>query len=154
PITTKDIKYGVERSLDKTIFPNGPTYFNDFLDLQGYTSPYKDTSPDKLGLKAIDTPDDTTIVFHLNRPFSSFDYFAMLPATIPVPQKADDGAKYKEHVVSSGPYMFDSYVAGKSFSLKRNPYWDPKSDPNRPALPDKIDVKLHVAAEDIDKQLL
>ncbi len=153
-ITTKDIKYGVERSLDKTVFPNGPTYFNDFLDLQGYTSPYKDSSPDKLGLKAIDTPDDNTIVFHLNQSFSAFDYFAMLPATIPVPQKADTGATYKTHIVSSGPYKFDSYVAGKSFSLSRNPNWDPKSDPNRPALPDKIDVKLNVNAEDIDKQLL
>ena len=45
PITSKDVKYGVERSLDKTTFPNGPTYFNDFLDLQGYTGPYKDTTP-------------------------------------------------------------------------------------------------------------
>ena len=153
-ITTKDIKYGVERSLDKTVFPNGPTYFNDFLDLQGYTSPYKDTTPDKLGLKAIDTPDDNTIVFHLKQSFSDFDYFAMLPATIPVPQKADTGATYKTHIVSSGPYMFDSYVAGKSFSLKRNPNWSAASDPNRPALPNNISVKLHVNPEDIDKQLL
>src|SRR5262245_47670428 len=64
-ITTKDIKYDVERTLDKTVFPNGPTYFNDFLDLQGYTTPYKDNTPGKLGLKAIETPDDNTIIFHL-----------------------------------------------------------------------------------------
>ncbi len=154
PITSKDVKYGVERSLDKTTFPNGPTYFNDFLDLQGYTSPYKDTSADKLGLKAIDTPDDSTIVFHLAKPFSGFDYFAMLPATIPVPPAKDTGANYKTHVVSSGPYMFDTYVAGKSFSLKRNPNWDPSTDPNRKALPERIEVKLNQNAEDIDKQLL
>ena len=43
PVTSKDVKYAVERSLDKTTFPNGPTYFNDFLDLQGYTSPYQDS---------------------------------------------------------------------------------------------------------------
>jgi peptide/nickel transport system substrate-binding protein len=153
-ITTKDIKYDVERTLDKTVFPNGPTYFNDFLDLQGYTSAYHDSSPDKLGLKAIETPDDNTIIFHLNKPFSEFDYFAMLPATIPVPPSKDTGATYKTHIVSSGPYMFDSYVAGKSFSLKRNPYWDPKSDPNRPALPDHIQVKLNMNAEDIDRQML
>ena len=153
-ITTKDIKYDVERSLDKTTFPNGPTYFNDFLDLQGYTSPYKDPTPGHLGLKAIDTPDDNTIVFHLNQSFSDFDYFAMLPSTIPVPQKDDTGATYKTHIVSSGPYMFSSYTAGKSFTLKRNPYWSASTDPNRAALPDNIDVKLNVNAEDIDKQLL
>ena len=35
----------------RTTFPNGPTYFNDFLDLQGYTAPYKDKNLDKLGLQ-------------------------------------------------------------------------------------------------------
>src|SRR5215467_14110047 len=118
-ITTKDIKYDVERSLDKTTFPNGPTYFNDFLDLQGYTSPYKDSSPDKLGLKAIETPDDTTIIFHLKKPFSGFDYFAMLPATIPVPPAKDTGANYKQHVMSTGPYKFENYTPGKSMALVR-----------------------------------
>jgi peptide/nickel transport system substrate-binding protein len=154
PITSKDVKYGVERSLDKETFPNGPTYFGDFLDLQGYTSPYKDPSPDKLGLKAIETPDDTTIIFHLKVPFGGFDYFTMLPATIPVPQAKDTGTKYKEHVVSSGPYMFDTNELGKKFSLKRNPNWDASTDPNRKALPDRIEVQLNVNADDIDNRLL
>src|SRR3954470_22014418 len=138
PVTSKDVKYAVERSLDKTTFPNGPTYFNDYLDLQGYTSPYQDPSPDKLGLKAIETPDDRTIVFHLTKPFSGFDYFAQTPATMPVPQAKDTGSKYKEHVVSTGPYMFQTNELGKSFALVRNPNWDPATDPNRKALPDRI----------------
>lgn len=154
PITSMDVKYDVERTLDKNTFPNGPTYFNDFLDLQGYTSPYNDTTPGHLGLKAIETPDPSTIIFHLAKSFAGFDYFAMLPATIPVPQAKDTGTKYKEHVVSSGPYMFDTYESGKSFSLKRNPNWDPSTDPNRAALPDRIEVTLNVNAEDIDNRLI
>jgi len=154
PVTSKDVKYAVERSLDKTTFPNGPTYFNDFLDLQGYTSPYEDPSPDKLGLKAIETPDDSTIVFHLNKPFSGFDYFAQLPATIPVPPAKDTGTKYKEHVVSSGPYMFQTNDLGKSFTMVRNPNWDPATDPNRKALPDQIEVALNVNSDDIDNRLI
>src|SRR5690242_11059286 len=141
PVTSKDVKYAVERSLDKATFPNGPTYFNDFLDTQGYTSPYKDTTPDKLGLKAIETPDDQTIIFHLVKPFSGFDYFAQQPSTIPVPRAKDTGSKYKEHVVSTGPYMFESNELGKQFTLKRNPNWDASTDPNRKALPDKITVQ-------------
>ena len=138
PVTSKDVKYAVERSLDKTTFPNGPTYFNDFLDLQGYTTPYEDTDPNKLGLKAIETPDDQTIVFQLKSSRSAgFDYFAQLPSTIPVPAAKDTGSKYKEHVVSTGPYMFDTNELGKSFTLKRNPNWDPATDPNRKALPDR-----------------
>jgi peptide/nickel transport system substrate-binding protein len=153
-VTSKDVKYAVERSLDKTVFPDGPTYYNDYLDLQGYTSPYNDPSPDKLGLKAIDTPDDQTIVFHLKTSFAGFDYFAMLPATIPVEQAKDTGSKYKEHVVSTGPYMFKENNLGKNFTLVRNPQWDPKTDPNRKALPDEYDVSLNVNADDIDNRLL
>ncbi|MGE5829651.1 MAG: ABC transporter substrate-binding protein [Micromonosporaceae bacterium] len=154
PVTSKDVKYGVERSLDKETFPNGPTYYNDFLDLQGYTSPYKDPSPDKLGLKAIETPDDQTIIFHLKVPFGGFDYFAMLPATIPVPQAKDTGSKYKEHVVSTGPYKFATNNLGKNFTLVRNENWSAATDPNRKALPDQITVQLNVNADDIDNRLL
>jgi len=153
-VTSKDVKYAVERSLDKDTFPNGPTYFNDFLDLQGYTSPYKDTSADKLGLKAIETPDDSTIVFKLKKPFSSFDYLAMLPSTIPVQRAKDTGTKYKEHVVSTGPYKFATNNLGKDFTLVRNTAWDAATDPVRKALPDKITVQLNVNADDIDNRLL
>ncbi len=154
-ITSKDVKYAVERSLDKDTFPNGPTYFNDFLDLKGYTSPYKDKTPGKLGLTAITTPDDSTIVFHLNKPFSGMDYFAQLPATIPVPQAKDTGTKYKQHVVSSGPYKFATNQLGKKFTLVRNTFYDAATDPDsgRKSLVDTITVDLNVNADDIDNRL-
>ena len=93
PVTSKDVKYAVARSLDNATLPNGPTYFNDFLlDVPENYSVYKD--PKLTGVaKAIETPDDNTIVFHLKKPFSSFDYFAQLPSTAPVPQAKDTGAK-------------------------------------------------------------
>nr|WP_042184556.1 ABC transporter substrate-binding protein [Kibdelosporangium sp. MJ126-NF4]CEL16375.1 Oligopeptide ABC transporter, periplasmic oligopeptide-binding protein OppA (TC 3.A.1.5.1) [Kibdelosporangium sp. MJ126-NF4]CTQ94299.1 Oligopeptide ABC transporter, periplasmic oligopeptide-binding protein OppA (TC 3.A.1.5.1) [Kibdelosporangium sp. MJ126-NF4] len=153
-VTSKDVKYAVARSLDSETFPNGPTYFNEFLDLQGYTSAYKDTDPDKMGLKAIETPDDNTIVFKLSKPFADFDYLAMQPETIPVPRAKDTGTKYKEKVVSTGPYKFESNELGKSFSLTRNEHWDQSTDPNRKALPDKITMQLNVNAEDLDNRLL
>jgi peptide/nickel transport system substrate-binding protein len=155
-VTSKDVKYAVERSIDKVTLPNGPTYFNDFLDLQGYPGAYKDTDPNKLGLKAIETPDDQTIVFKLIKPFSGFDYFAQLPATAPVPQAKDTGTKYKEHVVSSGPYKFESYQLGKKMTLVRNEHYDPATDPDsgRKALPDRIEVDLNVNADDLDNRLI
>jgi peptide/nickel transport system substrate-binding protein len=154
PVTSRDVKYAVERSLDKTTFPNGPTYFNDVLDLQGYSSPYADPAPDKLGLKAIETPDDRTIVFHLRKPFSGFDYLAQTPATMPVPRAKDTGSKYKEHVVSTGPYLVQTNELGKRFTMVRNPQWDPATDPNRRPLPDQITVDLNVNADDIDNRLI
>src|SRR5688572_3617228 len=77
PITSKDIKYAVARQLDKDTFPNGPTYFNDFLaDIPEGYSVYKNKNLDDL--KSIETPDDKTIVFKLSKGFAGFDYFAQL----------------------------------------------------------------------------
>jgi peptide/nickel transport system substrate-binding protein len=155
PITSADIKYGVARSLDKDVLVNGPTYFNDFLkDVPKGYSVYKDKNLDNL--KSIETPDAKTIVFHLKSPFAGFDYFAQLPATAPVPVAKDKGAKYKEHVVSSGPYMFDTVELGKKYTLKRNPNYDAKTDPDsgRLALPDNITVELGLNAADVDNRLI
>ena len=56
PVTSKDVKYASRARLDKETFPNGPTYFDDFLDWpEGYKGP---TTPDKNLDSAIETPDD------------------------------------------------------------------------------------------------
>jgi peptide/nickel transport system substrate-binding protein len=153
-----DVKYGVMRQLNHDVLVNGYTYFSDFLDLSDYTntdgsvvSVYKDPTKDT---KAITCTDDRTIVFHLKQAFGGFDYFAMLPATVPVPQAKDTGIKYKEHVLATGPYKFESYEAGKGFTLVRNTAWDSATDPNRKALPDKYTVAINVNANDIDQQII
>lgn len=154
-ITAADVKYGVARQLDKDTFVNGPTYFNDFLaDVPKGYSVYKDKNLDNL--KSIETPDAKTIIFHLKNSFSGFDYFAQLPATAPVPAAKDTGSKYKQHVVSSGPYMFDTVQLGKKYTLKRNPSYDPKTDPDsgRLALPENLSVELGLNAADVDNRLL
>jgi peptide/nickel transport system substrate-binding protein len=151
PITSKDVEYAVSRSLEKGTLVNGPTYFNDFLDLKGYKGPYSSKGQDN---PAIDTPDDLTVVFHLIKPFGGFDYFAMIPASAPVPAAKDTGVKYKEHPVSSGPYKFESYQQDKGFTLVRNDQWDASTDPNRKALPDKYEVTIGANADDIDNRII
>ncbi len=152
-VTAADVKYAVLRSTDKATFPNGPAYFDDILDLpQGYRGPFK--SPDVNTDSAIETPDDNTIVFHTKQPFASFDYLAQLTQTMPVPKAKDTGANYKNAIVSSGPYKFDSLQPGKSFNLVRNDQWDAATDPNRKALPDRYEVSLNVNADDIDNRVL
>ena len=152
-VKAADVKHAVLRSTDKATFPNGPAYFEAMLNLpKGYKGPYKSKGMNTDS--AITTPNDSTIVFHLMSPFAGFDYLAQLPQTIPVPEAKDTGAKYKNHVISSGPYMFASYSPDKSYTLKRNPNWDQATDPNRKALPNGYDVQLNVNAEDIDNRLI
>ena len=91
-ITSADVKHAVLRSTDKETFPNGPAYFEAMLDLpDGYKGPYKSKNANTD--RAIETPDDKTIVFNLKEPFAGFDYLAQLPQTAPVPEGKDNGAK-------------------------------------------------------------
>ncbi|RYU10776.1 ABC transporter substrate-binding protein [Nocardioides iriomotensis] len=151
-VTAADVKYAVLRSTDKKTFPNGPAYFEQFLDLpKGWESVYK--TPDLDTDQAIETPDDYTIVFHLKQPFAGFDYLAQLTQTMPIPQDKDSGAEYRNEIVSTGPYKFQDLQPGKGFKLVRNDQWDQSTDPNRKALPDGWDVQLNVNADDIDQRL-
>jgi peptide/nickel transport system substrate-binding protein len=152
-VTSADVKYAVLRSTDKQTFPNGPTYWDRNLNLpSGYKGPYK--TPNMNTDSAIETPDKSTIVFHMKRPFAAFDYLAQQPNTMPVPKDKDTGAKYRNSVVSTGPYKFADLQPGKSFNLVRNDQWDPATDPNRKALPDRIEVSLSVNADDIDNRII
>ncbi len=120
PVTSKDVKYAVARSLDKATLPSGPTYFNDFLlDVPEGYSVYKDKTLAGVA-KAIETPDDEHHRLPPEEAVLGFDYFAQLPSTAPVPQAKDTGAKYKEHPFSTGPYKFETYDANKGFDLVRN----------------------------------
>ena len=71
--------------MDKHTFPNGPTYLNDFLDLPGLHRPVQNANIEHR-LKAIETPDEYTIVFHLKKPFSASTISPCCRHTIPVPQ--------------------------------------------------------------------
>ncbi|MGV9322739.1 ABC transporter substrate-binding protein [Streptomyces sp. NPDC003660] len=154
PITSKDVKYAVERSnFARDVLSLGPNYFQQLLaDGDKYKGPYKDKNAK--GLSSIVTPDDTTIVFHLKQAFQEFDYLVAAPQTAPVPQAKDNGVDYVKNIVSSGSYQFQSYDDGKQAVLVRNKNWDAKNDSLRKQLPDKIVVKLKVNADTIDKDVL
>ncbi|MEU6609624.1 ABC transporter substrate-binding protein [Streptomyces shenzhenensis] len=155
PITSKDIKYGIERVWAQDVLSGGPTYLKEVLDPKGeYQGPYKDKSADKLGLKAIDTPDDKTIVFHLPKANSDFEDMLALTSGSPVRQDKDTKSKYQLHPFSSGPYKFESYNPGKDLTLVRNAEWKQASDPVRKAYPDKITVKFFTNANELDQRLI
>lgn len=154
-VTSKDVKYGIERIWAQDVISGGPVYLQQVLDPKGeYKGPYKDTSADKLGLKAVDTPDDKTIVFHLPKPNSDFEQMLAMPTGTPVKASKDTAAKYGLKPFSNGPYKFQSYTPNKSLVLVRNKYWKASTDTVRKALPDKITVTLTTNADDMDKRLI
>ncbi|NEC72033.1 ABC transporter substrate-binding protein [Streptomyces rochei] len=155
PITSKDVKYGIERVWAQDVLAGGPTYLKEVLDPNDeYEGPYKDKSKDKLGLKAIETPDDKTIIFKLPQANSDFEEMLALTSASPVRQDKDTKSKYQLRPFSSGPYKFESYNPDKDLTLVRNTEWKQESDPVRKAYPDKITIKFFSNANDLDARLI
>ncbi|MEU3857701.1 ABC transporter substrate-binding protein [Streptomyces sp. NPDC028722] len=150
PITSADIKYGVERSFAPELSGGAP-YLRDWLvGAADYQGPYKD----KKGLSAITTPDSRTIAFHLNKPEGEFPYLATQTQFTPVPKGKDTGTKYESHPVSSGPYkVVRNENDGEHLVLARNTNWSAATDPERKAYPDRIDVRSGLDSSVINQRL-
>jgi peptide/nickel transport system substrate-binding protein len=155
-VTSQDVKYAIERTFDRGKYPLGPAYWPALLAPQkpAYPGPYVDRSKNLMGLKAVQTPNATTVVFHLAKPFADLNYVAAIPQSAPVPPNKDTGANYQLHPISTGPYMFQSYQVNKQLTLVPNPHWNPATDPNASQLPSKITLTFNVNPNDVDSRLL
>ncbi|KJS60219.1 ABC transporter substrate-binding protein [Streptomyces rubellomurinus] len=150
PITSKDVKYGVERTFAAEL-PEGPPYARMWLaGGEAYRGPAKDPA----GLAAIETPDDATVVFHLKQPVADFGSAVSLPMFAPVPQDKDTGVGYDSRPFSSGPYKIDAFEPKKRLTLVRNPNWDPATDTVRKGLPDRVVIDLGLDAAVVDQRLI
>lgn len=157
PITSRDIKYGIERNFAiEELGGNHPPYLERVLQDQAnpYKGPYKDKDPQKLGLKSVLTPDDKTIVLNATRGVPDMPYILALSNASPVPRAKDTGVQYQLKPVSSGPYKIEKYNKGKEIVWVRNPHWDPKTDTVRKALPDRITFTAGLSPDDVDKRIL
>ncbi|SDR97177.1 ABC transporter substrate-binding protein [Actinopolymorpha singaporensis] len=148
-ITSKDVKYGIERSFAPEL-PGGAPYLRDWLSgAADYQGVYKDPA----GIKSIETPDDKTIVFHLRKPEGDFPFLATATQFAPVPKAKDTGVKYENKPVSSGPYQVESYQKNKKLVLTRNPHWSRSVDKNRLACPDRVEITSGLDAAVINQRI-
>ncbi|WP_424211927.1 ABC transporter substrate-binding protein [Streptomyces sp. BI20] len=151
PITSADIKYGIERSFAAELSGGAP-YLRDWLvGGEDYQGPWKDGGK---GLDSVVTPDAKTIVFKLRKPEGDFPFLATQTQFAPVPKAKDTGVTYEEHPFSSGPYkVVRNENDGERLTLERNPHWDPATDPERKAYPDKVDVRSGLDPAVINQRL-
>lgn len=157
PITSADIKYGIARSFASEVIVGGPLYVVTLLDdpEAPYPGPYfVPERGDQPTLDSIETPDPSTIIFHLTRPYAAFDEVMALPSSSPVPAEADTGADYGLAPQSSGPYRVSSIDPVIGVLLERNPAWDASTDDVRTALPDRVEVHPGLAPIERDQRIL
>ncbi|GAB2852456.1 ABC transporter substrate-binding protein [Streptomyces deserti] len=147
-VTAQDVKYGVERFFSPDI-NGGPPYASQWLvGGDSYKGPYKGQQ-----LGSIQTPDQYTIVFHLNQAVADFNETTAMTGWSAVPKAHDTGSTYDTHVWSDGPYMIKSYTKGKELVLVRNKYWSQSNDPIREQNVDEIDAKFGQDQSAIDQQI-
>ncbi|SFF73446.1 peptide/nickel transport system substrate-binding protein [Actinacidiphila alni] len=154
PITSKDIKYSIER-LFADFETQGPQYIQSWLYGPDYRKLYKGPySGQEIPANILDTPDDKTVVFHFKDAHADAPYAMAMPVTAPVPKAKDDKAAYNNHPVSSGPYKIASYKPGKSLVFVRNTNWDPATDPIRNAYPDSWNFSLGIAQPGLTQRIM
>jgi peptide/nickel transport system substrate-binding protein len=141
------------------------TFYYDVI--KGFVSGHGKT------ISGIQTPNASTIVFHLTAPTGDFLYRLAMPATTPQPQevtKCFDGQaeKYGQDQVGTGPYMIQGIdkvdisscskiqpasgydgATGTHMILVRNPNYVQSTDPNRKNYPDEFDFLVDANSDDI-----
>lgn len=143
-VTSKDVAFAFERMFNANV-QNG--YAAGYFPIVGAT-----TKPGDRPIPGISTPNNTTIVFHLTKPFGAtmakaltLPGTAAMPANYPPLVKADKSSpstwdSKPTTQVFTGPYMIKSYTPGQQLTLVRNPNWkhSANADSVRPAYADKI----------------
>jgi peptide/nickel transport system substrate-binding protein len=127
-VKVEDLAYSIKRSFAHDVYANGPAYqLTYFKDGDKYKGPYTDGDT----YAGVETQGTDTLIIHLAKPFSDLPFYLTFPAFTPIQKAKDTKQDYKTHPISTGPYMFDQFVAGTSLTLKKNPNWDPNTDPVR-----------------------
>jgi peptide/nickel transport system substrate-binding protein len=102
-ITSKDVAYAFERINTASVAAQYSFYYVGVI--KGMTGTAKKPGP----ISGIQTPNDTTIVFHLLQPTGDFLSRLAMPAAAPIPQEVAKcfltAGAYGRYVISSGPYM-------------------------------------------------
>jgi peptide/nickel transport system substrate-binding protein len=152
PLTSADVKYGIERLFASDIITGGPTWAVQLLDDR--SSPYDGPYRDRAGLRSVTTPDSLTVVFRLRQPFADWDEVMALPAASPVRAAADTGANYGRKPLSLGPYTIAKIGADGTITFTRNRQWTKALDPVRAALPDRVELETDVLPVERDRRVL
>lgn len=136
PFNAAAVAYNFDRMLNKD--------FNskDYATLEPY-------------IKSVKAQGDSTVVFHLKKPWANFLAEASWVSTMVSPTAARKyGANFYKHPVGTGPFMFKSYTPGSSLILVRNPnYWGGKvylKEIKEEIIPDMNTQVLDVEAGKID----
>jgi len=116
-IVASDVKYSIERAVDPKTQGPGAGFF-------GAIDGFDDLAAGKDGgLKGIETPDDSTVVFKLTRPDATFLHVLAINFASVVPKEAVEaaGGDFGKKPVGSGTFLLKDWTIGQKLVFERNP---------------------------------
>ena len=173
PVRCEDVKYGIERRFAPVIsaangLPYPLTYLKD--NPTPYTGPFAAGAKD---LTSINCEDASTIQFKLAQSAGDFGFTVSVNGFAPVNAAADrdhsaDGSKTSTNYdpFSNGPYKVDAsqtvvatdpqtkLTSATHLVLIRNPYWNPSTDPERKAYPDRMVIDFKSGKPQVTNSLI
>jgi peptide/nickel transport system substrate-binding protein len=164
-VTSKDVAYAFQRiNTAPLVAQYGFWYYGVVKGMDG-----KAKSADT-PISGIETPDDSTIIFNLEKPTGDFLYRISMPAAAPIPEEVAKCFKkagdYGRYVMSNASYMIQGsdkldisscstmkpisgFDPSKSLTLVRNPNYDQATDNTRSNYVDAITVTVDTNVDDI-----
>jgi peptide/nickel transport system substrate-binding protein len=161
PVTSTDVKYSIQRLFDDSL--QSPIALDTLCLLStcsagkpDYKGPYESPTED---LPSIVTPDESTVVFNLNRSFYEFSRLLATPQFAPIQLTRDitlraSGATYASSPSSNGPFVLTIDQADLQYSFTKNELWSQASDGIRIPKVDAMSWKIFPDADSTDQALL
>jgi peptide/nickel transport system substrate-binding protein len=164
-ITSKDVAYAFQRINATPLAAQYGFYYHGVI--KGMDGKAKSADQP---ISGIETPDDQTIIFRLEKPTGDFNYRLAMAATAPIPEEVakchTKAGDYGRYVISSGPYMIQGsdqldisscdaqkpisgFDPSKKLYLVRNPNYDQSTDTNRQNYVDGIQIDINTNLDDI-----
>ncbi len=147
PVTSADAAFAFQRINTKSLIAQYGSYYCGTIVGMDCNGKSQDDP-----IEGIETPDDKTIVLHLERPTGDLLYRLAQPAAAPMPPEVagcfSDAGEYGRYVMSDGPYMIEGsdqmdvsscdalkpvsgYEPEKFLRMIKNPSYDQSTDDNR-----------------------
>jgi peptide/nickel transport system substrate-binding protein len=170
PVTSADVAFAFQRiNTESLIAQYGNYYCGTIVGMDCSGGDQADP------VEGIETPDDSTVIIHLERPTGDFLYRLAQPAAAPVPPEVagcfSEAGEYGRYVMSNGPYMLlgsDEMDVSSCDTLEpisgydpdafqyytRNPSYDQATDDNRQNYIDGFAYVVNTNVDDIYNRVL
>ncbi|MGH3099478.1 MAG: ABC transporter substrate-binding protein, partial [Thermoleophilia bacterium] len=169
-VTSKDVAYAFQRINTAPLVAQYGFYYNGVIKGMDGKAKSAETK-----ISGIETPDDSTIIFNLEKPTGDFLYRLNMPAAAPIPEEVGKCFKkagdYGRYVVSNASYMIQGadkldisscdtmkpisgFDPSKKMVMVRNPNYDQATDDLRGNYVDAIDIRVNSNVDDIFNKVL